>query len=106
MPYHVSVVFYSVHSETDLLVVFLTRTLLASRSGLQKSDTLVNHLVRNVIHIGLFATIWAFAGLVTFFLLPRDTVYTIFDVTSGSIYTHVSGCFLQARYHIYREASR
>jgi len=68
---------------------FLSRGLLESRSGLRSSDSIVNHLVRNVIQIGLFATIWSLAGLGTYFLLPRSTVFTIFDATSGSIYTHM-----------------
>jgi hypothetical protein len=97
MPHHVYVCVESVHREIDhsSLIVFLSRGLLGSRSGLRTSDSIVNHLVRNVIQVGLFATIWSLAGLGTYFLLPRNTVYTIFDATSGSIYTHVGGCFLQ-----------
>ncbi|KAI0301397.1 hypothetical protein BC826DRAFT_989245 [Russula brevipes] len=72
-----------------LIMFFLSRGLLESRSGLRSSDSIVNHLVRNVIQVGLFATIWSLAGLGTYFLLPRSTVYTIFDATSGSIYTHM-----------------
>ncbi|KAH9995875.1 hypothetical protein BJV74DRAFT_883786 [Russula compacta] len=71
-----------------LIMFFLARALLSSRSGLQRSDSVVNHLVRNVIQIGLFAMIWTFAELGTFFLLPKLDVYTVFDMTSGLIYTH------------------
>jgi len=72
-----------------LIMFFLARALLTSRSGLKKSDSIVNHLVRNVVQIGLFATIWAIAGLATYFLLPRRTIFTIFNATSGPIYTHM-----------------
>ncbi len=84
-----------------LYEVFLARVLLTSRSGLKKSDSIVNHLVRNVVQIGLFATIWAIAGLATYFLLPRRTIYTIFNATSGSIYTHVGDCPFTAECHIF-----
>ncbi|KAI0246410.1 hypothetical protein BJV78DRAFT_1254852 [Lactifluus subvellereus] len=71
------------------ITYFLSRVLLASRSGIQKSDHIVNHLVRNGIQLGLFATLWAIAGMATWLLLPQSWVYTVFDMTSGSIYTHM-----------------
>jgi hypothetical protein len=92
--------------EQDLLspcTVFLGRALLASRTGLKTSDTLVRSLLRNVIQIGLFATIWALAGLATYFLLPQRTFYTLFDMTSGSIYTHVGGGSHRPRYITYSQ---
>ncbi|KAH9981593.1 hypothetical protein BJV74DRAFT_81576 [Russula compacta] len=72
-----------------LISTFLTRALLASRTGLRKSDNIVSHLTRHVVQIGLFATTWAIAELATWFLLPRYTVYALFDMTTGSIYTHM-----------------
>ncbi|KAI0298394.1 hypothetical protein B0F90DRAFT_1862174 [Multifurca ochricompacta] len=39
--------------------------------------------------IGLFAAFWSIAELATYFMLPDWTIYTIFDMTSGSIYTHM-----------------
>ena len=105
MPYHVYVAFESVHGEADCFscIVFLARALLSSRCGLQRSDSVVNHLVRNVIQVGLFAMVWAFAELGTYFLLPERDVYTVFDMTSGLIYTHVSDCFVQARCRIFTQ---
>ena len=47
-------------------------------------------LVRNIIQTGCLATAWALAALATWFLLPNKSVYRIFDMTSGTIYTHVS----------------
>lgn len=67
--------------------------LLNSRSGFEKSDSLVHHVIRRVIQIGLFATTWSLAGMATWFLLPKHTVYAFFYMTVGSIYTHVSGPF-------------
>ena len=76
-------------------IVFLSRTLLKSRSGVRRSDSIVDYLVRNVIQTGCLATIWAIAALVTWFWLSRNvTIYRIFDITSGTIYTHVGGSFL------------
>jgi len=72
-----------------LIMLFLSRALVASRSGRQASNSVVNHLIRNVIQIGLIATIWSLAALGTYFLLPQSTVYTVFDMTCGSIYVHM-----------------
>jgi hypothetical protein len=69
--------------------VFLTRALLKSRSGSQRPDNIVNCLIRSVIQIGLLGTIWALAGLTTWFFMRRAVIYEIFDLTVGSIYTHV-----------------
>jgi len=73
---------------------------MASRSGINTSDSIVNHLIRKVIQIGLFTTAWATVALGTFFLFPQKIIYSIFDVTSGSIYTHVGSCSLQAGFRI------
>ena len=57
---------------------------------MQKTDLMVKHVVRNVIQIAGLATIWAIAALVSRFWLNRITVYRVFDITSGTVYTHVS----------------
>lgn len=53
----------------------------------------MNILVRDAIQTGALATTWAIAGLVPAFFMPHNTVYRIFDATSGSVYT-VVGYFL------------
>jgi len=68
---------------------FLIRALLNNRTGFKKSDSLVQYLMRRVIELGLFAAIWSFAGVATWFLLPRYTIYALFEMTVGAIYTHV-----------------
>ena len=79
-----------VGSYHNLHLAFLIRVLLNSRISFEKSDNLVCYFTRRVIQLGLFATIWSFAGMATWFLFPKYTVYAFFDVTAGSIYTHVS----------------
>jgi hypothetical protein len=75
-------------------VVFLARALLKSRTGFQKSDSVVNYLTRRVIQIGLLAALWVVAALGTWFLLPETAAYRILDITTGPVYTHVSSFFL------------
>lgn len=75
----------------SICVVFLARALLNARSGVRRSDKVVNYLVRNVIQTGFLATVWAIAELVTWFLLPNIAAYRVFDITSGTIYTQVGG---------------
>jgi hypothetical protein len=69
--------------------VLLTRVLLKSRSGLPRSDNVVNRIVIGVFEIGLLGTICALSGLTTWFLLQRASIYVIFDITVGSLYSHV-----------------
>jgi hypothetical protein len=75
--------------------VLLSRALWKSRSGLQRSDSVVNYLIRRVIQIGFIATLWVVAELAAWFLFPHTTIYTIFNATAGPIYTQVSGTSLQ-----------
>jgi len=85
-----------------LHLAFLTRALLNSRIGFEKVDNLVYYLTRRVIQLGLFAAIWSLGGMATWFLLPKYTVYGFFDMTTGSIYTHVSGPVLLEPLIVYR----
>ena len=73
-----------------LCTVLLSRVLLKARSGMRQSDSTINYIVRNITQTGFLATAWALAALATWFLIPKNTAYRIFDVTSGTIYTHVS----------------
>ena len=71
-------------------VVILVRALLKARSGMKRSNSVVRYLVRNIIQTAALATIWSIAALVSWFWLERIVLYTIFDKTSGTVYTHVS----------------
>ena len=57
---------------------------------MKRSDSVVRYLVRNIIQTAALATIWSIAALVSWFLLKRIVLYTVFDKTSGTVYTHVS----------------
>ena len=85
----------------DFHIVFLTRALLKSRSGLEKSDCVVNYLIRHVIQTGFLATLWVIAELATWLLLPRTSVFLLFEMTLGPMYTHVSGSFFRKLSNIY-----
>ena len=93
MPHYVYVVSLLLNDNTywNLHIGFLTLALLQSRTGFQKSDGVVRYLVGRVVQIGFFAMLWTIAGLATWFLMPRYVIYALFDVTSGTIYTHVGG---------------
>jgi hypothetical protein len=69
------------------------RALLNSRSGIQRIDNAVYYLIPRVVQMGLLATIWAISGLVAFIFEPRFC--SLFDMTAGAIYTHVSGSSLR-----------
>jgi len=73
-----------------LRTVLLSRVLLKARSGMRRSDSTINYIVRNIIQTGCLATVWALAALATWFLIPKITAYRVFDITSGTMYTHVS----------------
>ncbi|KAN0133063.1 hypothetical protein V8E53_009093 [Lactarius tabidus] len=78
-----------------LVTYSLIRGHLDSRSGIQKSDGVVYYLVRRVVQTGLLAMIWAILGLVAFIFMPKFC--SLFDMTLGSIYTHVIFDTLQSR---------
>ncbi|KAH9973207.1 hypothetical protein BGW80DRAFT_257035 [Lactifluus volemus] len=72
-----------------LIMVFLSWALLKSRSGVQKSDSVVNYLVRRVIQIGFLASFWTIIGWATWFFLPNELAFLLFSATAGPLYTHV-----------------
>ncbi|KAF8495959.1 hypothetical protein F5888DRAFT_512800 [Russula emetica] len=87
--YATSVVWYASQTTAECLIsLFLVRALLKARSGIQRSDMMVKFLVRSVIQTAALATIWAIASLVAWFWLNRILVYRVFDITSGTVYTH------------------
>jgi hypothetical protein len=51
---------------------------------------MLRRLARNVIQTGVLATIWAISALVSRFWLTDVFVYRVFDMTSGTVYMHVS----------------
>lgn len=84
-----------------LVTYSLIRGHLNSRSGIQKADGVAYYLVRRVVQIGLFAMIWAILGIVAFIFMPKFC--SLFDMTLGSIYTHVVFDTLQSRHRVLPE---
>ncbi|KAH9973213.1 hypothetical protein BGW80DRAFT_257233 [Lactifluus volemus] len=85
-----SAVWYGLQAIAEgLITILLSRALLKARTGLQRSDSVVNYLIRRVIQTGFVAALWVVAESVTWFLLPKTAAYRIFDMTVGAMYTHV-----------------
>ncbi|KIK07237.1 hypothetical protein K443DRAFT_87626 [Laccaria amethystina LaAM-08-1] len=82
----------------DLLITaVLTFVLSRSRTGFQKTDSMINRLIRGAIQTGLFVSIFALADLFSF-LLHRDTnLYAMFAFPIGRIYTNTLLDTLNAR---------
>jgi uncharacterized membrane protein len=59
----------------NLHLALLIRVLLNTRSGLEKSVSRMHYLTRRVIQLGLFATLWSLAGMVTWFLLHHLRIF-------------------------------
>jgi hypothetical protein len=57
---------------------------------MQNSDSVVRYLIRNVIQSATLATIWSIAALVSWFWVNEVVLYSVFEITSGTVYTHVS----------------
>ena len=98
VPYHLYVVSIiivpdNLQTPSPLSAVLLARVLLKARSGVRQSDSTINYIVRSIIQTGCLATAWALAALATWFLLPKISAYRVFDITSGTVYTHVSMFF-------------
>ncbi|KAI0292309.1 hypothetical protein BC826DRAFT_1186574 [Russula brevipes] len=84
----ISIIWHAVQALVECLITFfLSRVLLKSRSGIRRSDLIVNHLVRGAIQTGCLATLWAIASSITWFFLPHVMAFRIFDITSGTVYT-------------------
>ncbi|KAH9017337.1 hypothetical protein EDB83DRAFT_2528655 [Lactarius deliciosus] len=95
----ISAFWYGLQAIAECLVAYsLMRALLNTRTGIQKSDSIVNYLVRRVVQMGLFATMWAISGLVAFIFFPK--ICSLFDMTAGSVYAHVIFDTLQSESRI------
>ena len=82
---------YAFHEGTHIqspvtLVIVFSR----SRTGVRKTDTILNRFIRGAIQTGLFASIFALGNLITFVVLPETNFYGMFVIPIGRIYTNVS----------------
>jgi len=75
----------SLQSPATLVFVFSR-----SRTGYRKTDAVLNRLIRGAIQTGLFASTFSLGNLVTFVLFPSTTLYGMFAIPIGRIYTNVS----------------
>ncbi|TFK50705.1 hypothetical protein OE88DRAFT_1631274 [Heliocybe sulcata] len=70
------------------ITLALTVALWRSRTGIRKTNTILNRLIRGAVQTGLFASIFALGDLFGF-LLHRDTnLYAMFAYPIGRIYTN------------------
>jgi hypothetical protein len=71
---------------------FITTTLVTvfarSRTGFRKTDSVLNRLIRGAIQTGLFAGIFSVCNLITFVVLPNTTLYGMFAIPIGRVYTN------------------
>ena len=74
-----------IQSPVTLVIVFSR-----SRTGVLKTDTILNRFIRGAIQTGLFAGIFALSNLITFIILPDTNLYGMFAIPIGRIYTNVS----------------
>jgi len=60
---------------------------------MRQSDSTIIYIVCDIIQTGFLATVRGLAALETWFLIPKISAYRFFDITSGTMYTHVSVSF-------------
>ena len=84
--------------------VVLTFVLSRSRTGFQKTDSMINRLIRGAIQTGLFASIFALADLFSFVLHRETNLYAMFAFPIGRIYTNVRDISISLCY-VFEEAA-
>ncbi|KAI0692149.1 hypothetical protein BC835DRAFT_1358287 [Cytidiella melzeri] len=73
----------------DLFVTGTLGYLLArSRTGFQKTDTVINRLIRGAVQTGLFAVVFSLGDLIGFTIWPNTNFYGMFAIPIGRIYTN------------------
>ncbi|KAH8825037.1 hypothetical protein DL96DRAFT_156672 [Flagelloscypha sp. PMI_526] len=84
----------AIEASVDLIItVSLSRALWRSKTGLTRTDTVVNRCIRATIQSGLFSAVFAIFTLLAFVLRPDTYLYTIFNWPHGRIYSNVSGVY-------------
>ncbi|KAI0261501.1 hypothetical protein BC834DRAFT_466067 [Gloeopeniophorella convolvens] len=84
------IAWHSLQVATALLITgLLTYALCKSRGSsiLIRSDAVVSYLIVGAIQTGLYATVFATATLVTWVVCENTTVYAVFGINLGLIYT-------------------
>ena len=75
-----------------VITVVLTTIFARSKTGIRRTDSVLNRLIRGTIQTGLFASIFSLGDLLTFLTLPDTNLYGMFAIPIGRIYTNVSTC--------------
>ncbi|KAK7690033.1 hypothetical protein QCA50_006678 [Cerrena zonata] len=71
-----------------MITVVLTTIFARSKTGIRRTDTVLNRLIRGTIQTGLFASIFSLGDLITFLTLPDTNLYGMFAIPIGRIYTN------------------
>lgn len=71
-----------------IVTVSMTYMLSKSRTGFQKTDNVINRLIRGAVQTGLFAGIFSLGDMITFLLWPETNLYGMFAIPIGRIYTN------------------
>ncbi|KAJ7512904.1 hypothetical protein B0H11DRAFT_2182228 [Mycena galericulata] len=98
------VLWLSFQSVTDFLItVSLVTALARARTGVRRTDTIINRLIRGAIETGTFASAFALGDLFSFLFFRDTNLYTLFAFPMGRIYTNVpvadAGKFNQTLLH-------
>ncbi|KAG8215617.1 hypothetical protein J3R82DRAFT_7485 [Butyriboletus roseoflavus] len=94
-------VFVDAFISVTLIIIFSR-----SRTGFRRMDTVLNRLIRGVIQTGLFTVIFSIGNLITFVVLPTTSVFAIFGIPLGRIYTNTLMDNLLTRESLKEELSR
>ncbi|KAF9263810.1 hypothetical protein L218DRAFT_1032596 [Marasmius fiardii PR-910] len=78
---------------TVILVWYLVRQVLRStfrghKTGMAKSDELVDRIIRITIQTGALTSVWALVDLVMFLAIPTQAVHLVFQLSMVKLYTH------------------
>ncbi|KDQ54102.1 hypothetical protein JAAARDRAFT_38717 [Jaapia argillacea MUCL 33604] len=79
------------------ITLALTIALYRSRTGIRKTNTILNRLIRGAVQTGLFVSIFALGDLFSFLLLRTTNLYAMFAYPIGRIYTNTLLDTLNAR---------
>ncbi|KAJ7126245.1 hypothetical protein C8R44DRAFT_122790 [Mycena epipterygia] len=92
------VLWLSFQSASDFLITTsLIASLVRSRTGFRKTDTIINRLIRGAIETGTFASAFALADLFSFVFFRTTNMYAMFAFPIGRIYTNTLLHTLNAR---------
>ncbi|KAJ7231793.1 hypothetical protein C8J57DRAFT_1196492 [Mycena rebaudengoi] len=83
------VLWLTFQSLSDFIISLSFIAVLAcSRTGLRKTDAIINRLIQGAIETGTFASIFALADLFSFVFFRNTNLYAMFAFPIGRIYTN------------------